>query len=223
MRFADRADAGRQLAIALADFRDPRAIVLGLARGGMAVAEEVARALRLPLDVLVVRKLGAPGNPELAIGAVAGDVVHVQRDVARQCHADDAYVQAAVAEARREQARRERLYRAGRPPLADLLRGRTVLLVDDGLATGASATAAIEAVRQYGAVRVLFAAPVCADPSATALDARADAVICLFRPEPFIAVGAHYDQFDPLPDEEVLRCLRDAVSGAPQPAITGRP
>lgn len=223
MRFADRADAGRQLATALADFRDPRAIVLGLARGGVAVAAEVARALHLPLDVLVVRKLGAPGNPELAIGAISGDVVHVQRDLARQLHADDAYVRAAVAAARREQARRERLYRAGRPPLADLVRGRTVLLVDDGLATGASARAAVDAVRQAGAARVLVAAPICADGSASALDTVADAVICLARPEPFIAVGAYYDQFDPLPDEEVLRCLREAVPGTPQPATTGRP
>lgn len=224
MRFTDRSDAGRQLAEALAPYGDHDSVVLGLARGGVAVAAEVAKRLALPLDVMVARKLGAPGNPEFAIGAVAADIVQVNEALARRLHADEKYLADAIAEARREQQRRVALYRAGRPPLPDLIRDRTVLLVDDGLATGSTARAAAEAVRRMGAARVVFAAPVCEESHARALGEVADHVICLTYPEPFVAVGNSYDQFDPLPDEAVLRYLRESdPSGGTTPAPAAAP
>lgn len=179
-------------------------VVLGLARGGVPVAAEVARALAAPLDVLVVRKLGVPGHEELAFGAVASGGLRVLNpDVAN--HLADDVVARVTAREKDELAAREARYRGGRTPLD--LRGRTVVLVDDGLATGASMRAAVGAVRQHDPAAVVVAVPVGAAPTCALLEAEADTVLCPAMPEPFLAVGAWYHDFSPTTDEEVRRLL----------------
>lgn len=181
--------------------------VLGLPRGGVPVAAEVARALEAPLDVLVVRKLGVPGHEELAMGALApGGRIVVQEDVLRELGLGrDAIAAAARAEAH-ELARREHAYRAGRPPLD--LDGRTAILVDDGLATGASMRAAVGAARALGAARVVVAVPVAPPGAADPALLGADEVACLATPDAFDGVGCWYDDFTQTSDEEVLALLR---------------
>ena len=203
--FADRAEAGRALGQAVAG-RFPDAVVLGLPRGGVPVAAEVAASLRAPLDVFVVRKLGAPGQPELAIGAIGTGGVRVLNDSVLRRLGVTAQQLEQVAE--REQAeleRRERTYRGSRPPTE--LGGRTVVLVDDGLATGATMRAAVAAARLHGPAAVVVAVPVGAADSCAALRREADDVVCLHVPEPFHAVGAHYDDFGQTGDDEVRRLL----------------
>ncbi|WP_341718217.1 phosphoribosyltransferase [Micromonospora sp. FIMYZ51] len=206
--YRDRAEAGRALADRLAALiGEPDVVVLGLVRGGVPVARVVAERLGVPLDVLVVRKLGMPLAPEVAFGALGPGGVRVLNDtVAAQVDpADIAEVQ------HREQAeldRRERLYRAGRPPLD--LAGRTAVIVDDGLATGATARAAVQVARQLGAHRVVVAVPVGSDEAYEMLAAEADQVICAQRPPDFGAVGAYYDDFHEVSDEEVTAALAAA-------------
>lgn len=180
---------------------------MGLPRGGVPVAAEVARALEAPLDVLVVRKLGVPGHEELAMGALApGGRIVVQEDVLRELGLGrDAIAAAARAEAH-ELARREHAYRAGRPPLD--LDGRTAILVDDGLATGASMRAAVGAARALGAARVVVAVPVAPPGAADPALLGADEVACLATPDAFDGVGCWYDDFTQTSDEEVLALLR---------------
>ncbi|RIV36382.1 phosphoribosyltransferase [Micromonospora radicis] len=203
--YRDRADAGRALADRLTALTgQPDVIVLGLVRGGVPVARVVAERLGTPLDVLVVRKLGMPWAPEVAFGALGPDGVRVLNDtVASQLDpADIAEVQ------RREQAeldRREQLYRAGRPPLD--LTGRLAVIVDDGLATGASARAAVQVARHLGARRVVIAVPVGSDEACEMLAAEADEAICAQRPATFGAVGAYYDDFHEISDDEVAAAL----------------
>ncbi|MEV4712079.1 phosphoribosyltransferase family protein [Micromonospora sp. NPDC049374] len=203
--YRDRSEAGRVLADRLtALIGEPDVVVLGLVRGGVPVAQVVAERLGAPLDVLVVRKLGMPWAPEVAFGALGPAGVRVVNDVvAGQLSPDDiADVQ------RREQAeldRRERLYRAGRPPLD--LTGRTAVIVDDGLATGATARAAVQVARHLGARRVVVAVPVGAQEAYEMLAAEADQVICAQRPPTFTAVGAHYDDFHEVSDDEVTEAL----------------
>lgn len=207
MRFLDRVDAGRRLARRLVDLTGrPDLIVLGLPRGGVPVAREVARALRAPLDVLVVRKLGAPGQEELAMGAIATGGVRVLNDelVETLRITDEAIEEAAEREAH-ELDRRERAYRGDRPPLD--LRDRTVILVDDGLATGSTMRAAIEAVRLQRPNRILVAVPTAAPSTCQAFRRIADDVICLITPEPFQAVGLWYEDFAQTTDEEVGELL----------------
>ena len=203
--YRDRGEAGRTLADRLTALTgQPDVIVLGLVRGGVPVAQVVAERLGAPLDVLVVRKLGMPWAPEVAFGALGPGGVRVLNDlVAGQLDADD------IAEVqRREQAeldRREQLYRAGRPPLD--LTGRTAVIVDDGLATGATARAAVQVARQLGARRVVLAVPVGAQQACETLAAEADEAICAQRPIDFAAVGAYYDDFHEVSDEEVAEAL----------------
>ncbi len=204
-RYRDRAEAGRMLADRLtALIGEPDVVVLGLVRGGVPVARVVAERLGVPLDVLVVRKLGMPMAPEVAFGALGPGGVRVLNDmVASQLGPDD------IAEVqRREQAeldRREQLYRTGRPPLD--LTGRIAVIVDDGLATGATARAAVQVARQLGARRVVVAVPVSSEEAYEMLAAEADQVICPQRPPTFGAVGAYYDDFHEVPDDEVTAAL----------------
>ena len=205
-RFRDRVDAGRQLAQSLLHHRGTGALVLGLPRGGVPVAAEVAAALDAELDVLVVRKLGVPGHEELAMGAVAGGGLRVLNDdVLSRLGLPRAVVDEATARAARVVAERERDYRGDRPP--PVLRGRRVVLVDDGLATGATMRVAVRAVAGAGASPVAVAVPVAPPPACEALRSLADEVVCLRTPSSFFAVGAWYDDFSETSDDEVRAAL----------------
>jgi len=208
--FLDRAHAGRELAIRLAGFAGRRdVVVLALPRGGVPVAYEVAEALHAPLDVFVVRKVGAPGQEELALGAVAsGGVLALNEGLVRAFGLEDREVESLVAREREELSRRESLYRHGRPPLD--VRGKVAILVDDGLATGSSMEAAVQALRALAPASIVVAVPV-APPSARAQFARrADDFVCAATPEPFHAVGEWYEEFEQVNDEEVQDLLRRA-------------
>jgi putative phosphoribosyl transferase len=207
VRFPDRRQAGRFLAERLEDYAGrPDLLVLGLPRGGVPVAYEVARTLRAPLDVFVVRKLGVPGHEELAMGAIAsGGVRVVNEEVVTELGIDEATIARAAAAEGRELERREREYRGDRGPVE--VRGRTVILVDDGLATGSTMRAAALAVRAQGPERVVVAVPVAAAPTCEALRADVDEVVCGATPHPFLGVGVWYDDFAQTSDDEVRELL----------------
>jgi predicted phosphoribosyltransferase/dienelactone hydrolase len=208
--FRDRQEAGHALAALLLDYagRDD-VIVLGLPRGGVPVAFEVARALGAPLDVFLVRKLGAPGHEELAMGAIAsGGVVVMNDEVVRAMNVKADDILDAIAGERRELARREQVYRDGRPP-ADV-RGKTVILIDDGLATGSTMRAAVTALRRQGPARIVVAVPIGASSTCAELHKVADECICAFTPEPFRAVGLWYEDFSQTEDDEVAELLARA-------------
>ena len=205
--YRDRADAGRTLARELAPFADrPDVVVLGLPRGGVPVAFEVAVALRAPLDVFIVRKLGVPGHAEYAMGALASGGVRVlNEELVRRLALPPAAVEAVLHAEQRELERREELYRGARP--APQVRGRTALLVDDGLATGATMLAAVRALRRQRPAHVVVAVPVGAVDSCELLRGEADEVVCASTPEPFRAVGAWYRDFGQTGDDEVRELL----------------
>jgi predicted phosphoribosyltransferase len=206
--FANRIEAGVELASYLRPYENRSdVVVLGLPRGGIPVAAHVAGRIGAPLDVFVVRKLGVPGHRELAMGAIAGgDVRVVNEDVVSWLHIPDAAIRAVVAEERRELERRERLYRGDRPPLA--LANKVVVLVDDGLATGSTMRAAVQAVRALGASRVVVAVPVGSADACHRLEQIADEVICARIPPTFSAVGQWYLDFSETTDDEVRELLR---------------
>jgi erythromycin esterase-like protein/predicted phosphoribosyltransferase len=208
--FRDRREAGRLLAEKLAAYANrPDVLVLALPRGGVPVAYEVARALGAPLDVFVVRKLGVPGYEELAMGAVAtGDVRVLNDQLIERLGIPEPMIDAVAARERQELARRERLYRSGRPPPD--VSGRTVILVDDGLATGATMHAAIQALRQQNPARIVVAVPTASPDTCEEMKAKADHVICAITPEPFQAVGRWYRDFSQTTDEEVGALLAQA-------------
>jgi putative phosphoribosyl transferase len=211
-RFADRRDAGRALAAALrddADVGDP--VVLGLPRGGVVVAAEVAAALDAPLDVVLVRKLGLPEQPELAMGAIAatGDAVEIVH-TAVAARAGDAAFEAVRERELAELRRREHAYRAGHEPVP--LGGRSVVLVDDGLATGATMRAAVAAVRRHRPARLVVAVPVGSSRVCGELAPEVDRVVCLETPGFFRAVGQAYRDFSATEDDEVVAALEDARS-----------
>jgi predicted phosphoribosyltransferase len=213
-RFHDRAEAGRILADRLAHLagRDDT-IVLALPRGGVPVAREIADALGAPLDVFVVRKLGVPGHEELAMGAIAtGDVRVLNEDVVRMLRVPAATLDAVAAEEARELHRREHEYRGGRPPVD--VRGRVAILVDDGLATGATMRAAIAALRLLGPARIVVAVPVAARSTCEEFRALVDEIVCAMTPENFQAVGLWYADFSQTTDDEV-RALLAAPGSAP--------
>jgi putative phosphoribosyl transferase len=211
MMFRDRSEAGRMLAERLAHYagRDD-ALVLALPRGGVPVGYEIAQALHLPLDVFVVRKLGTPGQPELAMGAIAsGGVLVVNHDVVGALGIPDYQIREVAEMEQQELERRERQYRGDRPPLD--ARGRTVILVDDGLATGSTMRAAAAALRRMQAARIVMAVPVAAPNTCAQLRAEGDEVICAETPEPFLAVGQWYRDFSQTTDEEVRELLERAA------------
>ena len=207
--FLDRRDAGKALATALQHYRGREdVVVLALPRGGVPVAFEVAEALGAPLDLFLVRKLGTPGQRELAMGAIASGGVRVLNDeVVRWYGIPDSVIEAVAAEEQRELERREQTYREGRAAAA--LEGRIVILVDDGLATGSTMKAAVQAVRQRSPAKVVVAVPVGARETCSELGRMADEVVCVRMPEPFSAVGLWYLRFDQTTDEEVRELLRE--------------
>jgi erythromycin esterase-like protein/predicted phosphoribosyltransferase len=209
-RFRNRREAGRLLAQKLSAYANrPDVLVLALPRGGVPVAYEVARALRAPLDVFVVRKLGIPGYEELAMGAVATGGVRVLNDqIIQRLRIPKYLIDEVAAREEQELARRERLYRGGRPPLD--VRGRTVILVDDGLATGATMRAAVMALRQLQPARIIVAIPTGSPDTCEELRAEVDEVVCAITPEPFLAVGHWYEDFSQTTDEEVRNLLAQA-------------
>jgi putative phosphoribosyl transferase len=217
-RFTDRHTAGRELAELLRPLAAERPVVLGLARGGVPVAFEVARALGAPLDVLVVRKIGAPGNPEYGIGAIAegpGER-HVQvlnERAVRELWISHEELESAIARAGAEVDARVERYRAGRP-LPDL-EGRTVIVVDDGLATGGTARAALQALRAARPGRLVLAVPVGAPDTCRSFASIADDVVCPLQPELFSAVGLWYDDFTQTSDAEVQHLLATAAAAVP--------
>ena len=207
MRFRDRTDGGRQLAAQLAEYVGRSdVVVLGLPRGGVPVAKEVATRLKAPLDVFLVRKLGVPGHAELAMGAIAeGGVEVLSEDLIQDLRIPPELVREVAVRERVELERRDVLYRGGRQ--APVVRGRTVILVDDGLATGSSMQAAVLALRQHAPARIVVAVPVGASDSCDRLRRVADQVVCVSTPEPFNAVGQWYDEFSQTTDDEVRRLL----------------
>jgi putative phosphoribosyl transferase len=220
--FADRAAAGAELARALQQRQLPAPVlVLALPRGGVPVAHEIALALAAPLDVLLVRKVGLPGQPELAIGAIAsGDIVVHDRSI-EQHFPDIAQTFDRVATAERcELRRREAVYRAGLAPLA--LAGQSVVLVDDGLATGSTMLAAVRAARAGGAGRVVVAAPVASRQAAELLAAEADELVILQIPPMLFAIGEWYERFEQLEDAEVCRLLELHRRQRPEPGGSGQ-
>jgi predicted phosphoribosyltransferase len=208
--FADRREAGRLLGEAVRPVVEgEESVVLGLPRGGVPVAEEVARAIGAPMDVLVVRKLGVPWQPELAFGAVStGDVVVMNEDVVQAAGIGPDEIDAVVRRERAELSRRERELHGG-PPIP--VEGKTVVLVDDGIATGATVRAALRALAERGAARVVLACPVAPSETVRALETEADEVVCLASPTPFRAVGAWYRDFRPVRDAEVREALARAA------------
>ncbi len=215
MIFRDRGEAGQQLAAVLMPYRDRRPFVLAIPRGGVVVGYEVAVVLEAPLDVIVPRKLRAPYNPELAVGAVAHDgSVYLDSHLVTSLRITEDYLRAEIAQQLEEIRRRMRLYRGERP--APLLAGHVAVVVDDGIATGSTMIAALQAARAMGPVALVAAVPVAPADSVQRLRAEADDVLCLHVPELFYAVGQFYDDFGQTSDDEVTFLLRrraEAFSG----------
>lgn len=217
MLFFDRVDAGRRLAQRLLPYRDEDVVVLGLPRGGVPVAFEVARALEAPLDVIVVRKLGVPFQPELAMGAIGeGGVRIVNQDVVRMARISQDELAAVDERERAELARRAQRFRGDRPRIP--LAGHTAMIIDDGIATGSTARAACQVARAQGAARVVLAAPVAPPHTVVELSPDADEVICLEEPAFFAAIGQFYGDFSQTPDEHVIELLERAAAEAPAAA-----
>jgi putative phosphoribosyl transferase len=215
--FRDRAEGGRLLADKLAEYANrPDVIVLALLRGGVPIGVEIARRLNVPLYVLTVRKLGVPGQPELALGAIAsGGICVLNEDLLSYIDISGAEIEAIARRELKELERRERVYRGGRP--APNVRGRTVILVDDGMATGATMRSAVEALKQRQPARIIIAVPVAAESTCAEFNARDGIVtcVCLETPESFIAVGLWYEQFPQLTDEEVRELLEGVQEERP--------
>jgi putative phosphoribosyl transferase len=216
--FQDRAEAGRILAAKLSAYssRDD-VLVLGLPRGGVPVAFQVAQALKVPLDVFVVRKLGTPWNPELAMGAVAsGGVQVLDLSIVRELCVSEVNIQEVTTSELRELERRERLYRGNRP--VPELAGKTVIVVDDGIATGCSLLAAIAAIRRQKAARIVVAIPVAPAHGCSAIRAEADEVVSLAEPEQFLAVSQWYENFSQISDDDIRSLLDQAEASLPHAA-----
>lgn len=211
-RFANRTEAGKLLADALSGYTGRSDIlILALPRGGVPVAYEVAKALFAPMDLWLVRKLGVPGQEELALGALAGKNIRVLNyDIIDLLNIDETVIDTIVAREQAELERRNRLYRQGKPPPA--IEGKTIIIIDDGLATGATMRVAISSLRQAGAARIIAAVPVGAASTCDKIEEEADQLICLHTPEPFYGVGQWYNDFSQTSDDEVLALLNNAAT-----------
>jgi putative phosphoribosyl transferase len=208
--FADRRTAGRQLAARLHHLRQDEPLVLALPRGGVPVGFEVAQELDAPLDILLVRKIGVPWQPELALGAVvdgADPQVLINEGLASELAVERSYITSETARQLSEIERRRRVYLGDRPPA--VLAGRTIIIVDDGIATGSTVRAALGAVRKAGVRRIVLAVPVAPEDTIEQLRAEMDDIVCLSSPSPFIAVGAHYGEFPQLADADVIALLAE--------------
>lgn len=224
--FADRRQAGRMLTERIPDVDRKSSVVIALPRGGVPVAAEIALAFGLPLDIVLVRKVGVPGHPELALGAISdGDEMDLvlNPDIAAALGLDPDEARSLARKSLPELERRRKLYSGGRPPVP--VADKTVIVVDDGLATGATMRAALRVLRRRGAKRLIVALPVAPAESISELRQLCDAVVCLATPSPFMAVGAHYAAFNQVDDSEVIRILRQLDSRADlgQAAAPGSP
>ncbi|HEX9717552.1 MAG TPA: phosphoribosyltransferase family protein [Actinomycetota bacterium] len=209
MIFEDRVEAGERLAKALVDYSGADAVILAIPRGGVIVGEVVARQLGVPLDVVVPRKIGAPGNPELGLGAIAPGVRVIDPRMVEMLGVSESYLERQIAAEEEEIERRLGAYRGGRPP-ADVA-GKVAVVVDDGVATGGTAFAALRWAKAQGASTVVLAVPVAPGASIGRLEQEADRVVVLSAPEPFFAVGEWYRRFDQTTDEEVVAALARAA------------
>jgi putative phosphoribosyl transferase len=207
--FVDRRDAGQRLAADLGSLAEEDVVVLGIPRGGVEVAAVVAEALHAPLDVVIPRKVGAPGNPELGLGAVAEDVEVLDQHLIRVLDVSEDYLRREIAAQREEIARRSSLYRSGRPPVD--LSGKVVVVVDDGVATGGTAAAALRWARAKGAKKVILAVPVAPREALQRLEGEADEIRVLATPEPFFAVGQWYRSFPQISDQRVIELLSSSA------------
>lgn len=216
IRFQNRKEGGRRLSEKLRRYAsDPTAIILGLPRGGVVTASEVAAALDLPLDVVVVRKLGTPGQKELAMGAIARGIRVLNEDVIQALHIEKAQIDAVAKGEEEELLRREKLFRGDRPPLT--LTGRTAIIVDDGLATGSTMLAAVQCIRAQKPKRIVIAVPVAPAATVERFRKEVDELICLSVPEFFSAVGEWYDDFAQVEDAEVVALMEKAQPAAAKP------
>lgn len=216
--FRDRRDAGQRLAARLEKYRGPDTVVLAIPRGGVVVAYEVARLLGAPLDVVIPRKIGAPGQPELAIGAIGDNISVLDQHMIDYLGVSEQYIREEIERQRHEIERRSRLYRGGQPPLA--IEGRTVILVDDGMATGSTTLVAVRSLRRRNPARLVLAVPVASHEAVARLRPEVDDLIVLETPDYFMSVGSWYQEFEQTTDEEVIDLLRRAEvpSGAQPPA-----
>jgi len=220
MKFADRGDAGRRLASKLAHLKDRHPVVLALPRGGVAIGFEIARALDAPLDIVLVRKIGVPWQPELALGAVTDGPraeIYIDQDLAANLEVPEAYVREETARQLAEIERRRESYCAGRPPLE--IDGSTAIVVDDGIATGATMRVALRSARRRGPARVVLAVPVAPPDTLDALRKEVNEAVCLETPAGLGAIGFYYDDFHQMSDAEVT----DLLARAPRPATTSSP
>jgi putative phosphoribosyl transferase len=223
MKFADRQAAGRRLATKLAHLRDTQPVVLALPRGGVAVASEIARALDAPLDIVLVRKIGAPSEPELAVGAVsdgASPDIFIDRDLARVLDIPESYLREETGRQLDEIERRRMIYCAGQPPAE--IAGRTAIVVDDGIATGATMRVALRAVRRRDPAHLALAVPVAPPETLTAFRKEADEVVCLETPVMLGAIGVYYRDFHQMSDAEVTDLLARAAKPTREAPSTGR-
>lgn len=209
--FRDRVEAGQILAKPLSKYADQNPLVLGLPRGGVPVAFEVAKALKAPLDVYIVRKLGVPGHEELAMGAIASGARVLNESVIEPLRISEDEIETLTRKEKEELKRREALYRSGRPPLD--VTNRTVLLVDDGIATGCTIKTAIASLKKQKASRIIVAVPVAPPSTIEELKNEVDEVVCISRPEFFMAISVWYDEFPQTTDEQVRQLLTRAEIG----------
>jgi putative phosphoribosyl transferase len=205
--FKNRKEAAQKLAAALIKYKNrSKTIAIGLPRGGVVVAAEVAKALHIPLDIVVPRKIGSPLNEELAIGALAGDVVWLDKEIIAAVGASSSYIEQTIAKEMREAERRLALFRKGKAP--QNFTGCTVILIDDGIATGATMRASIAWMKKSKAQRIIVAVPVGPPDTLAALGREVDEIVCLFSPESFMAVGQFYEHFPQTQDSEVIEALK---------------